>query len=1008
MNKNTKFDRLDIIKFLIVGMLCIIFIKIAYMTTFKHEHYDDIAKTKTYKEIPVKAPRGEIKDRYGRTIATNRNSFTVQISRDGVEKKDKSGKTKANEISLELMNLLEKNKEEYIDEFPIYVENGKYFYTFDKKIRDFKKDNGIPLEFDAKQSFNYMIDKAIEEKKVDASIKDLKPEEIQAKLNSAGVYPPILVNDWKFTEQRNKEDWLKSYDIKNIKTNAKDAFREIRKYYKIPSDLSNTDARKIMLVRDALKSQSFSQYKPVTIAKDVKQDTISQIEERAIEMPGVSIVSEPVRYYPEKELAAHTLGTMGKISEDELAKKEKDGDNRYTKNDVVGKTGIELFYEDKLRGTDGYKKVEVDAVGRISKEISSQAPKSGDTVYLSLDKDLQKVSEDSLEKIIKAARSGGTYTSEFGNYSTAGKTAPHLDSGATITLDVKTGDVLAMSSYPSYDPNLFATGISSEDYEKLKPKNPNDLIGANPLNNLVTRGAFQPGSTFKMITGMAALENGLNPNYHINDPGVIYLGKGPSARPFADYVWHHGRSNHGYTNLYRALQESCNIYFYTVGTGKNWTGGEDPHIDMGPDKILQYAKLFGLNDNTGLDKEIGESKGSVPNKEDKLKNTENSLKLDLDKSMRNAFTDITKEKDPEEYNKRINEIVSWTKDNPSRTETMKRLEKLHVKEDKVTEIADLAKFNYFNYGNWTDADTFNLAIGQGENAYTPAQVARYVAAIANGGKLVEASVVDKTISSDFKNIHVDSNKIIDIPFKDKNHLKDLTQGMKQVATQGGGKSVFGNFPVQVAVKTGTAEKSGKVPTEDEYKYLIDHMGSYGVSKDEAVKLAEKYQKEANEKAKKEFEAEQKAKKEKKEKEDKKLFGKDKKEEKETEAEFVPDNSEATKVRYLRKAIKELNPKLTDDQIDSYKQNYPSFAWSVGFAPADNPEIAVVTVLPKGESSSLALLPVREIMGEYFGLTKKHKEEAENTNKTGENANKEAEAVKPKGENEMNFASQVKK
>ncbi|MDU6249891.1 MAG: penicillin-binding protein, partial [Paeniclostridium sordellii] len=209
MNKNTKFDRLDIIKFLIVGMLCIIFIKIAYMTTFKHEHYDDIAKTKTYKEIPVKAPRGEIKDRYGRTIATNRNSFTVQISRDGVEKKDKSGKTKANEISLELMNLLEKNKEEYVDEFPIYVENGKYFYTFDKKIRDFKKDNGIPLEFDAKQSFNYMVDKAIEEKKVDASIKDLKPEEIQAKLNSAGVYPPILVNDWKFTEQRNKEDWLK-------------------------------------------------------------------------------------------------------------------------------------------------------------------------------------------------------------------------------------------------------------------------------------------------------------------------------------------------------------------------------------------------------------------------------------------------------------------------------------------------------------------------------------------------------------------------------------------------------------------------------------------------------------------------------------------------------------------------------------------------------------------------------------------------------------------------------
>ncbi|WP_219631926.1 penicillin-binding protein 2, partial [Burkholderia pseudomallei] len=149
------------------------------------------------------------------------------------------------------------------------------------------------------------------------------------------------------------------------------------------------------------------------------------------------------------------------------------------------------------------------------------------------------------------------------------------------------------------------------------------------------------------------------------------------------------------------------------------------------------------------------------------------------------------------------------------------------------------------------------------------------------------------------------------------------------------------------------ERSGKIPTENEYDYLISHMGSYGVSKDEAVKEANKLLKEANEKAKVEFEKEQKAEKQKEEKESKSLIGK--KEEKadtKTEAEFVPDNSEATKARYLRKAIKELNPKLTDDQIDAYKQNYPSFAWSVGFAPANDPEIAVVTVLPKGDSSSL--------------------------------------------------------
>ncbi len=997
MEENKKYDRLDIIKFITVGMLCIIFIKIAYMTTFKHNYYNELATNKTYKEIPVKAPRGEIKDRYGRTIATNRNSFTVHVSKDGIEKKDENGKSQANEISLDLIKLLEKNKEEYLDEFPIYVENGKYFYTFDKKIRDYKLENEIPLELNAKQSFYYIVDKAIREKKIDSSVKDLEPAEIQKKLNSAGIYPPILVSNWKFTEQRNKEDWLKSYKIDNINTNAQQAFKDIRKYYEIPSDLSNTDARKIMIVRDLLKSQGYVQYKPVTIANDVKENTISQIEEKSMSLPGVSVAVEPVRYYPEKNLASHTLGTMGRINDQELKEKQENGDSRYSKSDMIGKTGIEKYYENQLKGEDGYKQVEVDSRGRVTKEIASKDPVSGDTVYLSIDKDLQKVSDEALEEAIRVGRSGGTFTSKYGNYTA--KAAPKLQSGATIVIDVKTGDVLASSSYPDYDPNLFATGISSEDYKKLQPKNPNDVLAPNPLSNLVTNGAFQPGSTFKMVTGMAALENGMPPTYGINDRGVIYLGN----RPFADYVWHHGRSNHGYTDLYKALQESCNIYFYTIGSGKNWYGGEDPPGDMGPEKILEYAKLFGLDENTGLDTEIGERKGSVPNLTDKLKSTESLLRAELDREMRDAFTDITKTKNPEEYNKRINEIVSWTKENPSRTETIERLKKLHVKEDRVVEIADLAKFSYFNFGSWTNADTFNLAIGQGENAYTPAQIARYVAAIANGGNLVEASVVDKTISSDYKDIDIDENKKEKIPFKDDSNLDDLIKGMKLVSSQGTAEKVLGNFPIEVASKTGTAEKSGKIPTENEYQYLLDHMGSYGVSKDEAVKLAEKMKKEADEKAKKEFEEEQKAKN--KENESHGLFGKKEESKDENEAEFVPDNSEATKARYLRKAIKELNPKIKDEDIDRFKQDYASFAWAVSFAPADDPEIAVVTVLPQGDSSSLAVLPIREIMAEYFGLNDKQQDKDKDK---VENSNKDAEAVKTKDEEEMNFVSQIKK
>ncbi|MEG2247204.1 MAG: penicillin-binding transpeptidase domain-containing protein, partial [Peptostreptococcaceae bacterium] len=194
-----------------------------------------------------------------------------------------------------------------------------------------------------------------------------------------------------------------------------------------------------------------------------------------------------------------------------------------------GLSGIEKSYESKLRGTDGYKKVQVDALGKISKEIEVLEPKSGDTVYLSIDKDLQVVAEDSLKKVIDYASKGGTFKSQYGDKSTGG-TAPNAKSGALIAVDVKTGDVLASVSYPSYDPNMFTKGsVSYDEYQVLLPENKNDYLAPSKLLNLVTQGVFQPGSTFKMITGMSALENGLDPNYTINDSGVVYFGKGAGS-----------------------------------------------------------------------------------------------------------------------------------------------------------------------------------------------------------------------------------------------------------------------------------------------------------------------------------------------------------------------------------------------------------------------------------------------------------------------------------------------
>lgn len=1000
MEENKKVDRLSIIKNIILVAFVVILVKILYMTTFKYEHYTEMAENKTYKQLLIKAPRGEIRDRYGRLLAGNKNLFTVQVSGDGIKRKDSNGKSMANDICLKLINLLEKNNEEYTDEFPIYIENGKYYYTFDKSIREYKEKNDIPQELDAKESFYYLVDKLISEGVLTQDDKKLETSKLQKKLNENGYYPPILVSKWLFTEEKNKQDWLESYGIKNANITAKEAFNKIRnsKSYQIDKSLSDLDARKILVVRDLIKSQGYSQYNPVTIAKDISQDTISQLEESAIELPGVSVAVEPVRYYPNTTLASHILGHMGKMpsgQEDKYLNREEG--KTYSKGDTVGISGIEKNYEEQLRGVDGYKKVQVDALGRITRELDVSEPKSGDTVYLSIDKDLQEDTENALKGVLQALKAGGTYKSKYGDKTL--NAAKNAASGAVIAIDAKNGDVLSMASYPNYDPNKFVNGISYEDYQALQPKNKNDVLAANPQVNLATQSVFQPGSIFKMVIGMAAIDNGLSPNYAIQDTGVIRLG-GPKSRPFGDLIWHKSRSNHGYTDLYKAIQESCNIYFYIIGSGKNYTGGKDPSVKVGAKGIIEYAKKFGLDDYTGLNEEIDERKGSVPNMESKLETTKTLLREYLTKEMANDFTDISKSKDSKEYEKRIEDIVSWADETKTvgRVEAIKRLTKMKVKEDRVETLADSIVFSYLNFAKWSTADTFNISIGQGENQYTLAQMARYVAAIGNGGNLVELSVVDRVISNDYNNVDIDENKEpIKIDFNNPEKLKDLIEGMKRVSTQGSGKGIFGpNYPISVASKSGTAEKSGKIPTENEVEYLKSHMSSYGVSLDEAVKLAEKMkkarEKELTEERINEIKEELKRK-DLKEEERKSL-----EEELKDGVNVKLEDTDKVNASYLRKAIEELNPNMNDEKIDSYKESYKSFSWAVAVAPADDPEIAVVAMIPQGETGGNAMLLIREVLGSYFDLG----------NNKDEKDNKNDENTDTIEKENINFVSQMKK
>ena len=198
----------------------------------------------------------------------------------------------------------------------------------------------------------------------------------------------------------------------------------------------------------------------------------------------------------------------------------------------------------------------------------------------------------------------------------------------------------------------------------------------------------------------------------------------------------------------------------------------------------------------------------------------------------------------EEFSARIQQIANWCEEEttPGKAEVLKRLEKLKVKEDDLETLADQIVYTYLNFSKWTVSDAFNLAIGQGENAYTPAQIVRYTSAIANGGILNQLYVVQKSISSDYSKVDVKETESEKIDFKDDDNLKDIIIGMKRVVTEGTGKKVLGDLSVPVAAKTGTAQKSTKIPTKNEYEYLMSHLSSYNVDKNEVLNVYHKLKK----------------------------------------------------------------------------------------------------------------------------------------------------------------------
>jgi penicillin-binding protein 2 len=322
-------------------------------------------------------------------------------------------------------------------------------------------------------------------------------------------------------------------------------------------------SRSLELSYDQPFPKKVKPYLPVKLEKNVSMEKVAIVETNALALPGVYVDVSPVRLYLDGEMMAPVIGYTGEISKEELEK----ANDEHASGDVLGKNGVEKYLDAYIRGRRGAELVEVNVYDKEIKNLGRIDPIPGYNIVLTIDADLQKAAWQAF----------------------AGKP------GAAVALDTRDGSVLAMVSSPSFDPNLFNSGISYELWDKMQ-NNP-----LNPLSNRAISGQYPPGSTYKLIIAAAALEEGIiTPEQKIFCNGSFELGN----RTYR--CWR--KKGHGYVDLHRAIVESCDVYFYTVGKM------------LGVDKIAQYAKLFGFGEATGIDLPH-ERSGLIPTKDWKMART---------------------------------------------------------------------------------------------------------------------------------------------------------------------------------------------------------------------------------------------------------------------------------------------------------------------------------------------------------------------------------------------------
>ena len=534
-----QFNIRTLIISILLALLLIGFVMVLYnLQIVKGDEYRAASTVKIANTVTVEAARGEILDRYGRSLVGNRATYEITLNSSLM-----GAEAERNANLMELITICRENGLEWTDTLPI-SKDAPFTYTDENAL--------VYTNSEGKVKFSYL----------------------GSLLNALPLGDKILPNRW------DSDDLAAASSVADLGEGptAEEVIDGLRQYFLIDESLSDADARALIgvLYELNLRSQNVKQTEYI-FAQDVDIDVISAVKERSL--TGVNISATTVRQYNTTS-AAHLLGRVGSIQSANWETYKAKG---YNMNDQVGIDGMEAAFESYLRGKSGTLIQEMNTSGKVVSESwmvddetgEAMEPEPGNHVMTTLDLRLQEKVEEVLANTIE-------------------NLADTKEKGAVVVQSVNDGGILAMASYPTYD---LSTVYSSTEAYKAVSDDPR-----NPFVNRATSEIYYPGSTFKPLVAIAALEEGLvTPTEEIQDTGALQLPE-EEHYPYGDYhpqcwIYRQYRGTHGWENMADALRDSCNIYFYTLGHR------------LGIEKIDEYAAMFGLGQKTGL--ELSEEEGYV-------------------------------------------------------------------------------------------------------------------------------------------------------------------------------------------------------------------------------------------------------------------------------------------------------------------------------------------------------------------------------------------------------------